>query len=50
MVGMPSDFQRLTVKVFADSTQVTVKFCFSGRVDQMYTMFGAEGDMEVVFY
>lgn len=30
MVGMPSDFQWLAFKVFADSTQITVKFCCSG--------------------
>ena len=49
MVGMPPDFQRLTFQVFADSTEVTVKFFFGGRVNQMHTVFGAESDVDVVF-
>jgi hypothetical protein len=50
VIGEAADLQRLAVQVFTDASQVTVQLGFGGWVDQMYTMLGAEGDVQVILY
>jgi hypothetical protein len=49
VIGVSADLQRLAVQVFTDASQVAVQFSFGGWVDQMYTMLGAESDVQVIF-
>lgn len=50
MICISSDFYWVTFQVFADSSHITVKLAFIRRVNERFTVFGAEHDMHVVFY
>ena len=50
MVGVAANFYYLTVEFVANATEVAMQFCFYGWVYQWLTVFGAEYDMDIVFY
>ena len=50
MVGVTANFYYLTVEFVTNASEVTVQFCFNWWVYQRLTVFGAEYDVDIVFY
>ncbi len=50
MIRKASYFNRLTFEIFTDASEVVVQFLFVRWCDHGCPMFGAEHDMDVVFY
>lgn len=47
VVLVPSDLNRITFQIFANSTQIIVQVVFNLFIDQAFSVFGAENDMGV---
>jgi hypothetical protein len=50
MVDVSSNFDHLRIKIGANPAQITVQFFFNRRVNQSFTVFRAEYDVEVIAY
>lgn len=50
MIGIAAYFYYCTTEFVADATEISVQFRLYGRVYQRLSIFGAEYDVDVVFY
>ena len=50
MVGISTHFNYMTFEVVAEATEVTMEFCFYGRINKVFSVLRAEDDVNVVFY
>jgi len=50
VIGMSTNLDGLTLQIFTDTTQIIVEFVFYNMINQRFTVFGAEHDVEIIGY
>ena len=48
MISVPSDLQRITFKVFTNTSDVIKKFIADGIIDHVSSVLGTEDDVNVI--